>query len=58
MNYVHVDIGGTNAFMPGLLGIFGVFMFIGLLATLWVPETKGRSLEELSGAGAAQGDPR
>ena len=44
-----VDVGGPNAFMPYLLGIFAVFMFIGLVATALVPETKGKTLEDLSG---------
>lgn len=43
------DIGGTNAFIPQLLWIFSGCMFLGLIATFWVPETKGRSLEEING---------
>jgi PHS family inorganic phosphate transporter-like MFS transporter len=42
------DIGGKNAFVPNLLWIFCGFMVIGLVATAWVPETRGKSLEELS----------
>jgi hypothetical protein len=42
------DIGGKNAQIPTLLGIFAGFMFIGLLFTFLVPETKGKTLEELS----------
>ena len=30
------------------LGVFGLFMFTGLLSTLLIPETKGKSLEVLS----------
>eukprot|EP00727_Mastigamoeba_balamuthi_P013118 m51a1_g8429 putative mfs phs inorganic phosphate transporter (619) ;mRNA; f:345400-347388 len=37
-----------------ILGIFAVVMFLGTLATLMVPETKGRSLEEISGTGTSE----
>jgi PHS family inorganic phosphate transporter-like MFS transporter len=43
------DIGGTDAFIPYLFIIFGVFMFIGLIFTFLIPETMGKSLEELAG---------
>jgi len=42
-------IGGKDEFVPELIIIFAVWMFIGLLFTFWIPETKGKSLEELSG---------
>ncbi|KAG0324253.1 Inorganic phosphate transporter pho84 [Dissophora globulifera] len=42
------DRGGPNAFIPNLLKIFALFMFIGLLVTFLIPETKGKTLEELS----------
>ncbi|KAK7454530.1 hypothetical protein VKT23_011284 [Stygiomarasmius scandens] len=42
------DIGGPNRFVQHILEIFAVFMFTGVLSTLLIPETKGRSLEELS----------
>ncbi|KAL1924999.1 uncharacterized protein VTP21DRAFT_4653 [Calcarisporiella thermophila] len=42
------DIGGKNAFIDKLLIIFGIIMFLGLLFTFLIPETKGRTLEELS----------
>jgi PHS family inorganic phosphate transporter-like MFS transporter len=42
------DIGGKNAQIPTLMGIFAGFMLIGLLFTFLIPEPKGRSLEELS----------
>ncbi|KAF9318629.1 Inorganic phosphate transporter pho84, partial [Podila horticola] len=42
------DRGGPNAFIPQLLQIFALFMFIGLLVTFLIPETKGKTLEELS----------
>lgn len=38
---------GEHAFLPQTLGIFAVIMFLGLIVTiLWVPETKGKDLEE------------
>lgn len=43
------DIGGKNHAIPVILIIFGCFMFIGFLFTLLLPETKGKSLEELAG---------
>ncbi|KAF9210915.1 Inorganic phosphate transporter pho84 [Podila verticillata] len=42
------DRGGPNAFIPQLLQIFALFMFVGLLVTFLIPETKGKTLEELS----------
>ncbi|KAJ2787224.1 hypothetical protein GGI15_000885 [Coemansia interrupta] len=40
--------GGKNAFIPHLIQIFALFMLIGLVFTWFVPETKGKSLEELN----------
>jgi len=42
------NIGGKNAFVPHLLEIFGLFMIIGFFFTFLLPETKGKTLEELS----------
>ncbi|KAG0296345.1 Inorganic phosphate transporter pho84 [Linnemannia gamsii] len=42
------DRGGHNAFLPQLLQIFALFMLIGFLVTFLIPETKGKTLEELS----------
>ncbi|KAG0373085.1 Inorganic phosphate transporter pho84 [Mortierella sp. AD032] len=42
------DRGGPNAFIPQLLQIFALFMLIGLIVTFLIPETKGKTLEELS----------
>ncbi|KDQ57017.1 hypothetical protein JAAARDRAFT_157055 [Jaapia argillacea MUCL 33604] len=42
------DIGGTNRFVQHILEIFAFFMLTGIFSTLLLPETKGRSLEELS----------
>jgi PHS family inorganic phosphate transporter-like MFS transporter len=45
----HLQQNGTNTnFIPSLLKIFSLFMLIGLLVTFLLPETKGKSLEELS----------
>jgi PHS family inorganic phosphate transporter-like MFS transporter len=42
------DIGGTNKFVKHILEIFAFFMLTGIFSTLLLPETKGKSLEELS----------
>lgn len=42
------DIGGPNAFVKHILKIFAFFMLTGILSTLLLPETKGRTLEDLS----------
>ncbi|KAF9914866.1 Inorganic phosphate transporter pho84 [Linnemannia zychae] len=41
--------GVKNSGIPQLLQIFALFMFVGLLFTYFVPETKGKTLEELCG---------
>jgi len=43
------NIGGTNAFVGHILEIFAFFMLTGIFSTLLIPETKGKTLEELSG---------
>jgi PHS family inorganic phosphate transporter-like MFS transporter len=43
------DIGGPNAWINHLLQIFALFMLTGIFSSLLIPETKGKSLEELSG---------
>ncbi|KAI8335279.1 major facilitator superfamily domain-containing protein [Choanephora cucurbitarum] len=47
---VLVDIGGpkgAHTFLPEVLGIFSGVMFLGLVVTiLWIPESKGKDLEE------------
>jgi len=43
------NIGGTNAFVKHILEIFAFFMLTGIFSTLLIPETKGKTLEELSG---------
>ncbi|KAL7410853.1 phosphate permease [Mrakia frigida] len=42
------DIGGTNAFVKHILELFAFFMLTGIASTLLLPETKGRSLEDIS----------
>jgi PHS family inorganic phosphate transporter-like MFS transporter len=42
------DIGGTNKFVKHILEIFAFFMLTGIFSTLLLPETKGKTLEELS----------
>ncbi|MBW0528625.1 hypothetical protein O181_068340 [Austropuccinia psidii MF-1] len=43
------DIGGKDQYINHIFQIFAAFMFTGLLSTFLIPETKGKSLEELSG---------
>lgn len=43
------DIGGNNKWINHLLQIFAFFMLTGLASSFLIPETKGKSLEELSG---------
>ncbi|PPQ69014.1 hypothetical protein CVT24_000089 [Panaeolus cyanescens] len=42
------DIGGANKFVKHILEIFAFFMLTGIFSTLLLPETKGKTLEELS----------
>ncbi|KAJ2454326.1 hypothetical protein EV183_001572 [Coemansia sp. RSA 2336] len=41
------DVGGKNAWIDHLLQVFALFMFIGFAATFWIPESKGKALEEI-----------
>jgi len=43
------DRGGKNAWLNHILQIFALFMLTGIASTLLIPETKGLSLEDLSG---------
>lgn len=43
------DHGGKNKGIPLILQIFSGFMILGFLVTFLIPETKGKTLEELSG---------
>jgi PHS family inorganic phosphate transporter-like MFS transporter len=43
------NVGGKNAGIPLIIQIFSGFMILGLLFTFLLPETKGKTLEELSG---------
>jgi len=42
------DIGGSNKFINHILEIFALFMLTGIFSTLLLPETKQRSLEDIS----------
>jgi PHS family inorganic phosphate transporter-like MFS transporter len=42
------DIGGKNKFIKHILEIFALFMLTGIFSTLLIPETKQRSLEDIS----------
>ncbi|KAK0487091.1 phosphate transporter [Armillaria novae-zelandiae] len=42
------NIGGTNKFVKHILEIFAFFMLTGIFSTLLIPETKNKTLEELS----------
>jgi len=47
--FIHLkDRGGTNKFVKHILEIFALFMLTGIGSTLLLPETKRRTLEELS----------
>ena len=39
----------SNNWINHILQIFALFMLTGIFSTLLIPETKGKSLEELSG---------
>ncbi|KAJ7619568.1 phosphate transporter [Roridomyces roridus] len=43
-----LNIGGTNKFIPHIMEILAFFMMTGIFSTLLLPETKQKSLEELS----------
>ena len=43
------DIGGDNAWINHLLQLFAFFMLTGIFSSLLIPETKGKTLEELAG---------
>ncbi|WWC58526.1 phosphate:H+ symporter [Kwoniella dejecticola CBS 10117] len=43
-----INIGGKNKFLKHILEIFALFMLTGIFSTLLLPETKGRTLEDLS----------
>ncbi|KAG1821912.1 major facilitator superfamily domain-containing protein [Suillus subaureus] len=42
------NIGGTNKFINHIMEIFAFFMLTGIFSTLLIPETKQRSLEDIS----------
>ncbi|KAJ8656968.1 phosphate:H+ symporter [Lichtheimia ornata] len=41
------DIGGKNNWIDHLLEVFALFMLTGIFSSLFIPETKGKTLEEL-----------
>ncbi|KAG1822007.1 major facilitator superfamily domain-containing protein [Suillus subaureus] len=43
-----VNIGGTNKFVKHIMEIFALFMLTGVFSTLLIPETKQRTLEDIS----------
>ncbi|KAG2035856.1 phosphate transporter [Suillus americanus] len=43
-----VNIGGTGKFINHIMEIFAFFMLTGIFSTLLIPETKQRSLEDIS----------
>ncbi|KAJ1995691.1 hypothetical protein GGI25_000670 [Coemansia spiralis] len=43
------DRGGPNAFIPHLIEIFALFTLFGFFVTFWIPETRGKTLEEITG---------
>ncbi|KAJ1914575.1 hypothetical protein IWQ60_008756 [Tieghemiomyces parasiticus] len=43
------DIGGPNAFINHIIQIFALFMLIGFVFSFLLPETKRRTLEEITG---------
>ncbi|WWD17991.1 phosphate:H+ symporter [Kwoniella shandongensis] len=43
-----INIGGKNKFLKHILEIFAFFMLTGIFSTLLLPETKNKTLEDLS----------
>ncbi|KAF7369694.1 Phosphate transporter [Mycena venus] len=43
-----INIGGPNKFIPHMMEILAFFMLTGILSTMLLPETKQKTLEELS----------
>ncbi|KAJ2786415.1 hypothetical protein GGI15_001548 [Coemansia interrupta] len=43
------DRGGPNAFIPHLIEIFALFTLVGFFVTFWIPESKGKTIEEITG---------
>ncbi|KIK45244.1 hypothetical protein CY34DRAFT_801868 [Suillus luteus UH-Slu-Lm8-n1] len=43
-----INIGGTNKFVKHIMEIFALFMLTGIFSTLLIPETRQRTLEDIS----------
>ncbi|KAJ2585750.1 hypothetical protein H4R99_008640 [Coemansia sp. RSA 1722] len=43
------DRGGPNEFIPHLIEIFALFTLVGFFVTFWIPESKGKTIEEITG---------
>ncbi|KAI6037689.1 major facilitator superfamily domain-containing protein [Pisolithus marmoratus] len=43
-----INIGGKNKFVKHIMEIFAFFMLTGIFSTVLIPETKGKTLEDLS----------
>jgi len=43
-----INIGGKNRFLPHIMEIFAFFMLTGIFSTMLIPETKQKTLEDLS----------
>lgn len=43
------DFGGKNKGIPMIIQIFSAFMLLGLIVSFLLPETKGKTLEQLNG---------
>jgi PHS family inorganic phosphate transporter-like MFS transporter len=41
--------GGTNAWLNHVMEIFALFMFVGIFTSMLIPETKRKTLEQLTG---------
>jgi PHS family inorganic phosphate transporter-like MFS transporter len=54
----HCSGAGCSPWLDHLMQIFALFMLCGTLVSFLVPETKGRTLEELAGEGPTQLDQR
>lgn len=54
----HCTGSGCSPWLPHLMQLFALFMLCGTLVSFLIPETKGRTLEELAGEGSTALDAR